>query len=290
MFRGSMTALVTPLKDNQVDVERLRKLVNFHIESGTNGLVAAGTTGESGTLSLKEKLLVIKTVVEEAAERIPVIAGTACNATQDCIELTRQAMECGVDAVLVMTPAYIKPTQEGLFLHYSHIAKEIAVPVILYNVPGRTGVDLEPQTVEKLAHISNIIGIKEAVSTTERLNQLLNAAKGTIDIFSGDDPTACEWMLSGAKGVISVSANVVPREMAKMCDAGLDGDIKTCREIHETLAPLHHLLFVESNPIPVKWALARMHLIEGELRLPLTTLSTMHQNAMEAVLKQLNLI
>jgi 4-hydroxy-tetrahydrodipicolinate synthase len=289
MFKGSMVALVTPFKNQEVDVIALRDLVEFHVQEGTHALVAAGTTGESGTLSNDEKLLIIKTVVDQAKERIPVIAGTAANATRSCIELTRKAMECGVDAALIMTPAYIKPTQEGLFRHYKTIAEAVAIPIILYNVPSRTACDLLPGTVARLAHISNIIGLKEAIGKKERLESLRRTCPG-IDIYSGDDPSAAEWMLHGAKGVISVTANVAPLLMAKMCDAAHDGDKALCLSLNEKLAGLHEALFVESNPIPAKWALHRMGLITDELRLPLTPLSAKFQMPLEKVLKILQLL
>lgn len=290
MFRGSMVALVTPMKDDKVDTHQLRQLVEFHIEMGTHGLVAAGTTGEAGTLSHEEILLVIKTVIDQTKERVPVIAGTAMNATKDCIVLTRQAMEYGAHAALIMTPAYIKPTQEGLYQHYSAIAKEVPMPVILYNVPGRTACDMLPETVARLAKISNIVGIKEATGQMTRLQQILRLSEGTIDVYSGDDLTGAQWMLAGAKGVISVTANIAAKLMAKLSDLATDGDHAACLKLQDQLMPLHELLFVESNPIPVKWALSKMGLIGGDLRLPLTPLSTVHHEAMEKVLKNLELI
>ncbi|ARG98041.1 4-hydroxy-tetrahydrodipicolinate synthase [Legionella micdadei] len=289
MFRGSIVALVTPMLDGKVDEPRLRELVEFHIAAGTHAIVPAGTTGEAGTLSHQEKLLVIKTVVEQVRERIPVIAGTAMNATKDCIELTREAMECGAHAALIMTPAYIKPTQEGLYQHYSAIANSVAIPIILYNVPSRTACDMLPETVARLAKISNIVGIKEATGQMARLQQILRTSQGCIDVYSGDDLTAAQWMLAGAKGVISVTANVAPRQMAKLCDAALDDDHAGCVRINEQLTKLHELLFVESNPIPVKWALSKMGLINDELRLPLTSLSIEHHQALEQVLRTLQL-
>ncbi|MDI9818127.1 MULTISPECIES: 4-hydroxy-tetrahydrodipicolinate synthase [unclassified Legionella] len=289
MFRGSIVALVTPLIDGKVDTARLRELVEFHISAGTHAIVAAGTTGEAGTLSHQEKLLVIKTVIEQVQERIPVIAGTAANATKECIELTQEAMESGAHAALIMTPAYIKPTQEGLFQHYSHIAHAVAIPIILYNVPSRTACDMQPETVARLAKISNIIGIKEATGQMSRLQQLLRLCEG-IDVYSGDDLTAAQWMLAGAKGTISVTANVAARQMAKLCDAALDNDQAGCMRLNEQLMPLNQLLFVESNPIPVKWVLSRMGFIEDELRLPLTSLSVEHHKPLEQVLRSLQLV
>lgn len=290
MFKGSMVALVTPFQNGHVDVKRLNALVEHHIQAGSHALIAAGTTGESGTLTHEEKLLVIKTVVEKAAERIPVIAGTAANATDECIDLTRQAMTLGADAALIMTPAYIRPTQEGLYQHYSKIAKAVPIPIILYNVPSRTACDLLPETVGRLIECSNIIGIKEATGSKERLLQLQKISSNRIDLYSGDDPSAAEWMLAGAKGVISVTANVAPKLMAKLADAALDGDKETCLHLHEQLKPLHELMFVETNPIPAKWALFRMGLIEDELRLPLTSLSASHHASLEEVLRRLNLV
>ncbi|GGI89346.1 4-hydroxy-tetrahydrodipicolinate synthase [Legionella impletisoli] len=289
MFKGSMVALVTPFKDDQVDVETLRELVEFHIDAGTHALVAAGTTGESGTLNHDEKLLVIKTVVEQARERIPVIAGTAMNATKACLQLTVDAMELGVDAALIMTPAYIKPTQEGLYQHYHYIAERAALPIILYNVPSRTASDLLPETVARLSEISNIIGIKEATGKLERLQAILERCDNRLDVYSGDDPTAAQWLLSGAKGVISVTANVAPKLMAKLCDAAHDGEKAQCLRINEQLMPLHEQLFLESNPIPTKWALNKMGLIGDEIRLPLTPLSKVHHQTLEATLKALQL-
>lgn len=290
MFRGSIVALVTPMHNDKVDVPRLRELVEFHIEKGTHGLVAAGTTGEAGTLSHEEKLLVIKTVIEQAKERIPVIAGTAMNATKECIELTQKAMEYGAHAALIMTPAYIKPTQEGLYAHYSHIAEAVPMPIILYNVPGRTASDLLPETVARLAKISNIVGVKEATGQMTRLQQILRLSEGSIDVYSGDDITSAQWMLAGAKGVISVTANAAAKLMAKMCDLAMDGDHAACLRLHDQLMPLHELMFIEANPIPVKWAMSKMGLIGGEVRLPLTPLSEVHHQSLEKILKTLELI
>jgi 4-hydroxy-tetrahydrodipicolinate synthase len=290
MFKGSIVALVTPMQNDKVDVHRLRELVEFHIEMGTHGLVAAGSAGEAGTLSHDEKLLVIKTVIEQARERVPVIAGTAMNATRDCVALTQQAMEYGAHAVLIMTPAYIRPTQEGLYLHYSQIAQSVPIPIIMYNVPSRTACDMLPETVARLAKISNIVGIKEATGQMTRLQQIVRLSEGSIDVFSGDDLTGAQWMLAGAKGVISVTANVAAKLMAKMCDLAVDENHAACLRLHDQLMPLHELMFVETNPIPVKWALNRMGLISEEIRLPMTCLSETHHQVLEKVLKNLELI
>lgn len=289
MFRGSMVALVTPMKDNVVDVNTLRELVEFHIEMGTHGLVAAGTTGEALTLSAAEKLLVIKTVIDQTKERLPVIAGTALNATKECIALTQQAMECGAHAALIMTPYGIKPTQEGLYAHYSSIAQAVAIPIILYNVPSRTACDLLPETVVRLAKISNIIGIKEATGQMTRLQQILRLCDGSIDVYSGDDLTAAQWMLAGARGVISVTANAAPKLMARLCELAMDEDHSACLKLQEQLMPLHELMFVEANPIPVKWAMSHMNLIGDEIRLPLTELSKEYHAPLSAALKTLEL-
>ena len=290
MFRGSIVALVTPMRDDKVDVSHLRELVEFHLEMGTHGFVIAGTTGEAATLSHDEKLLAIKTVIEQVKEQVPVIAGTAMNGTKDCIQLTQEAMACGAHAALIMTPAYIKPTQDGLFQHYAHVASSVAIPIILYNVPSRTACDLLPETVARLAKISNIVGIKEATGQMTRLQQILRLSDNSIDVYSGDDLTAAAWMLAGAKGVISVTANVAAKLMAKLCDLAMDGDSAACLRLNEQLMPLHELLFVESNPIPVKWALSRMGLITGDIRLPLTALSPNHHAALEKVLRSIDLI
>lgn len=290
MFHGSIVALVTPLLDDKVDVERLRELVEFHIENGTHAIVAAGTTGEAGTLTHDEKRLVIKTVIDQARERIPVIAGTAANSTKECIGMTDLAMRDGAHAALIMTPAYIKPTQEGLYQHYSQIAGAVALPIILYNVPSRTACDLLPETVVRLAKVSNIIGIKEATGQLPRLKTLLCDGHGQIDVYSGDDLTAAEWILEGAKGVISVTANVAPRLMAKLCEAAIEADHELCAELNHQLMPLHQLMFIESNPIPAKWAVNQMGLMGNEIRLPLTRLSEEHHQSLQKTMRSLKLI
>lgn len=290
MFKGSIVALATPLLGDRINGERLRELVEHHINAGTHAIVVNGTTGEAGTLSWDEKLEALKIVIDAAKERIPIIAGTAANATKDCIKLTQAAMECGAHAALVMTPYYIKPTQEGLMQHYQNIAATVGLPIILYNVPQRTGCDLLPETIAKLAKISNIIGIKDAVGTMARLQDLLHTCENNLDVYSGDDLTAASWLLAGAKGVISVTANVAPRLMAKLCDVAEDNDHAACFRLNAQLMPLHEMLFVESNPIPVKWALYKMGLIDDELRLPLTSLAAKFHLGLEKVLNSLNLL
>jgi 4-hydroxy-tetrahydrodipicolinate synthase len=285
MFKGSMVALVTPMKaDGAVDNEALERLVEFHIENGTNAIVAVGTTGESPTLNLDEHIGVVKRVVQAAKKRVPVIAGTGSNATTEAVEQTRMAKEVGADACLLVTPYYNKPTQEGLYQHYKTIAQAVAIPQILYNVPGRTGVDLQPETVERLTECKNIVGIKEAASLT-RNRELLNRVGGRLALISGDDDLACECVLAGYQGVISVSANVVPKQLRAVIDAALARDYARARELDAKLQPLHKSIFLESNPIPAKWALARMGLINGAVRLPLTILAPQYHAQLEGALR-----
>lgn len=274
MFQGSMVALVTPMgADGAVDEESLRKLVDFHVENGTDAIVAVGTTGESSTLDEREHCEVIRMVVEQVAGKVPVIAGTGANSTREAIALTRCAMEAGADACLLVTPYYNKPTQEGLYLHYKAVAEAVPIPQILYNVPGRTACDMLPETVERLSHISNIVGIKEATGNMDRGRRILELCGERLDLYSGDDATAMELMLLGGKGNVSVTANVAPKQMHELCAAAIAGDRETASAINDRLMPLHKKLFVEANPIPVKWALYEMGLIPPGIRLPLTFLS-----------------
>ncbi len=279
MFHGSMVALVTPMHaDGSVDFEGLARLVEFHVENKTDAIVAMGTTGESATLDSAEHVKVVRRTVELVNGRLPVIAGTGSNCTREATLLTRAAMEAGADACLLVTPYYIKPTQEGLYQHYKAIAEAVAVPQILYNVPGRTAVDLLPETVARLADISNIVGIKEATGDLQRAKDILQLCGDKLDLYSGDDSTTREFILLGGKGSISVTANVAPRAMHKMCAAALAGDADLAAEVDGALVGLHNNLFLEANPIPVKWAVARMGLIEEHIRLPLTILSKEHHN------------
>lgn len=273
-IQGSIVALVTPMtEDGQIDWESLARLVERQITAGTHAIVVAGTTGESATLSMMEHTEVIAAVVRAANKNIPVIAGTGANSTQEAIELTQAAKAVGADACLLVTPYYNKPTQEGLYQHFKMIAKTVAIPQILYNVPGRTGCDLQNETVERLLSFSNIVGIKDATGNIERGQDLLNRCGNQLLVYSGDDLTALELMRRGAKGNISVTANVAPKEMANMCKAVLQNHLRDAETINEQLMPLNRALFVESNPIPVKWALAEMGLIKNCLRLPMTPLS-----------------
>lgn len=287
MFHGSMVALVTPMHaDGSLDHDSLASLIEFHIENGTDAIVAVGTTGESATLDMKEHVDLLHEVVERVRGRVPVIAGTGANCTREAIELTRCAMEAGSDACLLVTPYYNKPTQEGLYLHHKAIANAVPIPQILYNVPGRTACDMLPETVERLSAISNIVGIKEATGNLERGREILERCGDRLDLYSGDDATATELMLMGAKGDISVTANVAPRAMHDMCAAALRGDREQAHAINNRLMALHRDLFVESNPIPVKWALHEMGLIPPGIRLPLTVLSERHHNTVRAALRE----
>ncbi len=274
MFHGSMVALVTPMRaDGALDLPALRRLIDFHVEQGTRAIVAVGTTGESATLDMEEHCEVIRRSVEHAANRLPVIAGTGANSTTEAIELTRCAEAAGADACLLVTPYYNKPTQEGLYRHYKAVAEAVPIPQILYNVPGRTACDLLPETVARLAPIPNIVGLKEATGNLERLEDILRRCGDAVDLYSGDDATGCEFMLRGGKGVISVTSNITPRAMQDMCEAALKGEAERARAINERLMGLHRNLFIESNPIPAKWALHEMGLIDRGIRLPLTWLS-----------------
>ncbi|MFV1996982.1 MAG: 4-hydroxy-tetrahydrodipicolinate synthase [Acidiferrobacterales bacterium] len=287
MFHGSMVALVTPmLDDGSVDVPALRNLVDFHVDNGTDAIVAVGTTGESATLNMDEHCNAIRQVVEQAAGRLPIIAGTGANSTSEAITLTVCAQKAGVDACLLVTPYYNKPTQEGLYLHHKAVADAVPVPQILYNVPGRTAVDMLPDTVVRLADIPNIVGIKEATGDMGRAKELIERCGDRIDIYSGDDTTALDLILLGGKGDISVTANVVPKKMHDMCTAALAGETDKAREINNSLMGLHTNLFLESNPIPVKWALQQMGLIGGGIRLPLTPLAAPHHETLHRAMRE----
>ncbi len=283
-----MVALVTPMHaDGSLDTGALRRLVDFHVKNGTTAIVAVGTTGESPTLDMEEHCEVIRLTIEAAAGRVPVIAGTGSNSTTEAIELTECAKRAGAQACLLVTPYYNKPTQEGLFRHHKAIAEAVEIPQILYNVPGRTAVDMQPATVVRLSGIPNIVGIKEATGNLDRARELLKLCPKNFELYSGDDATGVDFILLGGRGVISVTTNVAPRAMQDMCAAALKGDEKTARAINERLMGLHQKLFVEANPIPVKWVLEQMRLIEGGIRLPLTPLSAEHhatlRQAMQAV-------
>jgi 4-hydroxy-tetrahydrodipicolinate synthase len=277
MFSGSIVALVTPMQaDGTVDNSALDRLVDFHVSNGTHAIVAVGTTGESPTLNVEEHIDVVKRIIARAAKRVPVIAGTGANSTREAIELTQLAKDAGADACLSVTPYYNKPTQEGLYQHFKAIAQAVSVPILLYNVPGRTACDLKPDTVQRLAEIPNIVGLKEAPSL-ERNRELLARVGGRLALFSGDDDLACESVLAGFQGVISVTANIAPRQVRAVIDAALAGKKEEARKLDQKLQPLHKAMFLESNPIPVKWAAARLGLIPDGLRLPLVPLSRQFQ-------------
>lgn len=287
MFQGSMVALVTPMfEDGRIDETSLRNLVDFHIENQTNAIVAVGTTGESATLNHDEHCDVIRIVVEQAAGRVPVIAGTGSNSTDEAIDYSHCAVEMGADACLLVTPYYNKPTQEGLYQHYKKIAEAVSIPQLLYNVPGRTACDMLPSTVKRLAAIDNIIGIKEAVGDTNRMRELLAFANDKFRIYSGDDATALKLILLGGKGTISVTANVAPKAMSEMCQLALAGERAAAEAINQRLMALHKNLFVEANPIPVKWAVQTMGLIKSGIRLPLTPLSEQYHDIVKQAIQQ----
>lgn len=285
MITGSLVALVTPMHpDGSIHWEHLDRLVDFHLENGTHGIVAVGTTGESATLDPDEHCQVIGHIIKRVAGRVPVIAGTGANSTREAIELTEAAHSMGADACLLVVPYYNKPTQEGLYRHYKAIAEAVPVDQILYNVPGRTACDMLNETVARLADIPNIIGIKDATGNIPRGEELLRLVGDKLAVYSGDDATAVELMLLGGKGNISVTANVAPKGMSQLCEAAMAGRADEARAINERLMPLHHKLFLEANPIPVKWALQRMGLLEEGIRLPLTELDSRFHGEVEAAL------
>ena len=292
MFHGSIVALVTPMSaDGAVDFTVLDELIEWHIESGTDGIVVLGTTGESPTITHEERTQIIRDTVDCVAGRIPVIAGTGSNSTQEAIEHTQEAMGLGVDACLVVTPYYNKPTQEGLYCHYKAIAEAVAVPLIVYNVPSRTSCDLLPETMARLSSIGNIVGLKEASPDPQRPHQLMALLKDKgIDILSGDDINALAYMKAGAKGVISVTANVAPALVHALCEAALAGDFAKAEAIDKQLYPLNTNLFVETNPIPTKWALATMGKIPAGIRLPLTELTPSKHTVVLAALTEVGLL
>jgi 4-hydroxy-tetrahydrodipicolinate synthase len=277
MLRGSMVALITPMTDDGgIDEAGLESLVDFHLQNQTDAIIAMGTTGESATLSHKEHSHVVKRVVELVNGKIPVIAGTGSNNTAEALDLTAAAKQDGADASLLVTPYYNKPTQEGLYQHYKLIADKVALPLVLYNVPGRTGCDLLPETTSRLADIENIIGIKEATGDLSRAKETLSLCGDRLDVFSGDDSTSIELMLMGGQGNISVTANLAPQAMHDMCEAALVGDRAKAEAINESLMGLHSKLFLESNPIPAKWALYKMGFGGKGIRLPLTAFADVY--------------
>jgi len=281
MLQGSLVAIVSPMfEDGRLDIPSLKALIDYHIDQGTDGIVIVGTTGESPTVDFDEHCLLIQTAVTQVNGRVPVIAGTGANSTKEAIVLTQKAKELGADACLLVAPYYNKPTQEGLYQHFKAVADAVNIPQILYNVPGRTGCDISNDTVLRLATHANIVGIKDATGGIERGTDLLLRAPKEFAIYSGDDATALSLMLLGGHGVISVTANVAPKLMHQMCVSALAGDVKVAREINAKLFGLHQKLFVEANPIPVKWVLSEMGMIKTGIRLPMVTLSTQYHEVL----------
>ncbi len=289
--RGSLVAIVTPMSDDgALDLGALRRLVDWHIAQGTDGIVVVGTTGESPTVNFDEHCLLIRTAVEQAGGRVPIIAGTGANSTSEAIELTECARQAGAQAGLSVVPYYNKPTQEGLYQHYRKIAESVDLPIILYNVPGRTVADLSNDTTLRLAEIPGIVGVKDATGNMERAADLARRAPKNFALYSGDDASALPFLLLGGHGVISVTANVAPKLMHEMCVAAAEGNLARARELNDALLPLHNKLFVEANPIPVKWACAELGLIPYGLRLPLTQLSDAQHDVVRAAMRHAKLI
>ena len=290
MFKGVITALVTPLRNNTVDEEALRRLVDEQIRAGIDGLVPVGTTGESPTLSNEEHIRVIEVVVQEAKKRVPIIAGTGANSTREAIELTKAAKAVGADGTLQVTPYYNKPTQDGLFRHFKAIADEAQLPVVLYNVPGRTGCDLLPETIARLAELPLVVGVKEATGNLQRASQIIARLGDRFPVLSGDDATAFALYAVGGQGCISVVSNVAPADMAGMWDAFVAGNLQKARELHYKVFPLSEGLFIEANPIPVKAALAMMGKIADEIRAPLYPMTGANREKIRALLTQMRMI
>lgn len=290
MITGSLVAIVTPMhEDGSLDLDGMRRLVDFHVREGTDAIVVVGTTGESPTVSVEEHHELIRVVVKHAAGRIPVIAGTGANSTAEAIEMTKFAKEAGADAALSVVPYYNKPTQEGLYRHFKAIAEAVDMPVLLYNVPGRTVADLGNETALRLAQIPNVVGIKDATGNVDRFSELIARAPKGFAVYSGDDSSACALMMMGGAGNISVVANIAPRMMHEMCAAALAGDFVKARELNFRMLALHRQLFCEANPIPVKWACQQLGLIEAGIRLPLTPLSPECHDRVRVAMRQAGL-
>ncbi len=290
MIKGSIVAIVTPFKKGKVDEKALGDLIEWHLAQGTNGIVPCGTTGESATLDYKEHYRVIKLTIDTANKKIPVIAGTGANSTDETIMMTKEAKKYGADAALLVAPYYNKPTQEGLYRHYKAIAEEVEIPIVLYNVPGRTAVNILPATVARLAEIDNIVAIKEASGDMKQVSEIIRLCGDRITVISGDDFTTLPLLALGGKGVISVSANIAPKEMSDMCSYWERGLFEEARNIHYRLEPLNHAMFIETNPIPVKTALALMGKIQEELRLPLCEMAPANKEKLRKVLADKRLI
>ncbi len=289
-FQGSLVALVTPFRDGKVDEPKIRELVEFHIANGTDGLIPCGTTGESPTLSHDEHKRVVEIVIEAARGRLPVIAGTGSNSTAEAIDLTAHAKKAGAAGALVVNPYYNKPTQEGLYRHFKAIAEAVDIPILVYNIQGRTAVNVETDTMARLAKIPNIVGAKEASGSLDQMTQVILACGSDFTVLSGDDNLTLPLMVVGGRGVISVVANIVPRETADMVHAALEGDWKRARELFHRLFPLCRAMFIETNPIPVKEAMAMMGMIAPEFRLPLCRMADGNRERLRAVLQQFGLL
>jgi 4-hydroxy-tetrahydrodipicolinate synthase len=290
MFRGSIVAIVTPFRNGKVDEKALGDLIEWHIRQGTNAIVPCGTTGESATLDYEEHHRVIKFTVEAVNKRVPVIAGTGANATDETIMITKEAKKSGADAALVVAPYYNKPTQEGLYRHYKAVAEAVRIPIVLYNVPGRTAVNILPSTVARLAEIKNIVALKEATGDMKQASEVIRLCGNKITVLSGDDFTTLPLMALGGKGTISVSANVAPKLVSQMCAMWLNGKFDEARKIHYKLEPLNAAMFIETNPIPVKTALAMMGKIKEEFRLPLCEMAPANKEKLKKVLKDMKLV
>lgn len=289
MFQGSIVALVTPFKQGELDEKALRDLVEFHIAEGTNAIVPCGTTGESATLSHEEHCRVIEIVIDQAKKRVPVIAGAGSNSTKEAVFLTEHAKKSGADAVLSITPYYNKPTQAGLYQHFKTIAEQVDIPIVLYNVPGRTGVNMLPDTVVELSKIKNIVGVKEASGSLDQAGAIIQHTDDSFDVISGEDSLTFPMMAMGAKGVISVTANVAPKKMAQMCKAVLENNMIEARKLHYELIDLSKAVFYETNPIPAKKAVYLMGLIENEIRLPLVEMTKENTEKLKTVMNNLGI-
>ncbi len=290
MFKGSIVAIVTPFKKEQIDEEKLRELVEFQIENGTDGIVPCGTTGEASTLDYEEHNRVIEIVVQQTRKRVPVIAGTGSNATTEAIEITGHAKRLGADGALLVTPYYNKPTQEGLYQHYKAIAEAVALPQILYNVPGRTSVNMLPETVARLAEIPNIVGIKEATGSLQQVSEVLALCGDNISVLSGDDFITFPMMACGGVGVISVTANIMPKEISSLIDAFFEGNIEDARRLHLKLLKINNAMFIETNPTPVKTALGLMGKCGDEVRLPLAPMSAANKVKLAGIMQEYDLV
>ena len=289
MFEGSFVAIVTPFKNGKVDAKALKGLIEFHIKNGTNGIVPCGTTGESATLDHQEHEEVIRIAVETCEGRLPVLAGTGSNSTHEAIELTLTAQKLGADGALLITPYYNKPTQEGLYQHFAAVEKETKLPIVLYNVPSRTSINMLPATVARLSQIENIVGIKEASGNLVQVSEIIKSCGPAFEVISGEDALTWPILALGGKGVISVTANLVPDKFARLCSAALAGDMETARTAHYELMKLNDIMFIETNPIPVKTALAIMGRIDNEFRAPLCAPSENNLAALQSVLEEYSL-